>query len=231
MFRSSARPPPLFLMFYAAGGALTTFGGGGLISAILRRQSASESCGPETNVPLTFVLYQPETTPSRSDSSVLTWRGERFCMYLLSGERSKNLRREGFRLILRATVRSTLAREPGKIRKYRRNHITMMSVVRRQASCVQIQDVARLGGGLRPRRGGNREKLLFQKGLPVAQILCVVLNLRQSPPDVSRSLSGHATVLVEIERLLSHWARLRRSAAHPTDRPSRWKSSPSSNRA
>src|SRR5437660_4827466 len=53
---------------------------GGLISAIFRRQSASESCGPETNVPLTFVLYQPDTTPSRSDSSVLTWRGESSCM-------------------------------------------------------------------------------------------------------------------------------------------------------
>src|SRR5258708_20366363 len=62
------------------GAALTTFAGGGLSSAIVRRQSASLSCGPETNVPLTFVLYQPDTTPSRSDSSVLTWRGERFCM-------------------------------------------------------------------------------------------------------------------------------------------------------
>jgi hypothetical protein len=48
------------------------FAGGGFSSAILRRQSASESWGPETNVPLTFVLYQPDTTPSRSDSSVLT---------------------------------------------------------------------------------------------------------------------------------------------------------------
>jgi hypothetical protein len=48
------------------------FDGGGSISAILRRQSASEACGPETNVPLTFVLYQPDTIPSRSDSSDLT---------------------------------------------------------------------------------------------------------------------------------------------------------------
>jgi hypothetical protein len=38
--------------------ALIFFNGGGSISAILRRQSASEACGPETNVPLTFVLYQ-----------------------------------------------------------------------------------------------------------------------------------------------------------------------------
>jgi hypothetical protein len=27
-----------------------------------------------------LVEYQPETTPRRSDSSVLTWRGERSCM-------------------------------------------------------------------------------------------------------------------------------------------------------
>jgi hypothetical protein len=32
------------------------FLGDGSSSAISRRQSASESCGPETNVPLTFVL-------------------------------------------------------------------------------------------------------------------------------------------------------------------------------
>src|ERR1700752_856637 len=72
---------------------------GGSISAILRRQSASDSCGPETNVPLTFVLYQPDTTPSRSDSSILTWRGERFCMCLLSNERPKDSEREKIRLI------------------------------------------------------------------------------------------------------------------------------------
>jgi len=46
--------------------------GGGSISAILRRQSASDSCGPDTKVPLTLVEYQPETTPRRKDSSVLT---------------------------------------------------------------------------------------------------------------------------------------------------------------
>ena len=46
--------------------------GGGLISAILRRQSASEECGPETKVPLTLVEYQPDSTPRRSDSSVMT---------------------------------------------------------------------------------------------------------------------------------------------------------------
>src|SRR5229473_3315186 len=123
-------------------------------------------------------------------------------------------------------LRSTLVREPDKIRKYRGNHIAMMGVVRRKAGRVQVQHVARLGRGFRPRGGGNREKLVFQKGLPVAQIPCVVFNLRQGPPDVGRSLRGHATMPVEIEWLLSHSARLRRSAAHPTDRPSRWKSFP-----
>lgn len=54
--------------------------GGGLISAILRRQSASDSWGPDINVPLTLVEYHPDTTPSRTDSSNLTCRAERFCM-------------------------------------------------------------------------------------------------------------------------------------------------------
>jgi hypothetical protein len=34
--------------------------GGGSSSAIFLAQSDSESCGPETNVPLTFVLYHPD---------------------------------------------------------------------------------------------------------------------------------------------------------------------------
>jgi hypothetical protein len=63
---------PIAVSIYMTGAPFEPFAGGGLISAILRRQSASESCGPETNVPLTLVLYQPDMTPSRSDSSVLT---------------------------------------------------------------------------------------------------------------------------------------------------------------
>ena len=48
---------------YATRTILAGFAGGGSISKILLRQSASVSCGPDTNVPLTFVLYQPDTTP------------------------------------------------------------------------------------------------------------------------------------------------------------------------
>jgi len=78
--------------------------GGGSISAILRRQSASVSCGPETNVPLTFVLYHPDSTPSRSDSSILTWRGERFCIEdrFLVGARPSNA--VGFSVYWRSRV-------------------------------------------------------------------------------------------------------------------------------
>jgi hypothetical protein len=68
-------PPCARLISYAFGylaRARFATTGGGLISAILRRQSASELCGPETNVPLTLVLYQPEMTPSRSASAVST---------------------------------------------------------------------------------------------------------------------------------------------------------------
>ena len=52
----------------------------GSISAILRMQLASVSCGPDTNVPLTLIAYQPDSTPRRSASSALTCRGERFCI-------------------------------------------------------------------------------------------------------------------------------------------------------
>jgi hypothetical protein len=52
---------------YTTAAPLEPFAGGGLISAILRRQSASVSCGPETNVPLTFgaVPARYDTEPQR----------------------------------------------------------------------------------------------------------------------------------------------------------------------
>src|SRR5690348_9939186 len=52
----------------------------GSISAILRMQSAAVLCGPDTNVPLTLITYQPDSTPRRRASSALTCLGERFCM-------------------------------------------------------------------------------------------------------------------------------------------------------
>jgi hypothetical protein len=72
---------------------------GGSISAILRRQSASESWGPETKVPLTLVEYQPDTTPRRSDSSFLMCRGERFCIGCFRLGRSTVHRTRGMRCV------------------------------------------------------------------------------------------------------------------------------------
>jgi len=90
--------------------------GFGSISAILRRQSDSVSCGPETKVPLTLVEYQPDSTPRRSASSVLTCRGERFCIGLLSVGRSRSRRTadglQVFRLVQlspQSLVRSAMA--------------------------------------------------------------------------------------------------------------------------
>src|SRR5665213_2224731 len=62
------------------GGQNFFLAGGGLSSRIFDRQSSCVVWGPVTKVPLTLVEYQPETTPRRSDSSVLTWRAERICM-------------------------------------------------------------------------------------------------------------------------------------------------------
>lgn len=114
------------------------FAGGGLISAILRRQSASESWGPETNVPLTFVLYQPDTTPSQSASSVLTWRGKRFCMECKLSNGAFDFRSsagENFRSFGEQPG-SALPGEPGKIRKDGRHQVAMMGVVRSKPSGV-----------------------------------------------------------------------------------------------
>ena len=46
--------------------------------------------------------------------------------------------------------RSTVIREPGKVRKDGGHQIAMMGIVRSQPRGVQIEDVARLGGGFRP---------------------------------------------------------------------------------
>src|ERR1700754_2082484 len=74
------------------------FTGIGSISAILLRQSDSVSCGPETKVPLTLVEYQPDSTPRRSASSVLTCRGERFCIGCFRlDDRDRVERRKGFK--------------------------------------------------------------------------------------------------------------------------------------
>src|ERR1700756_923074 len=126
--------------------------------------------------------------------------------------------------------RGALSIFPGEARKvlqYRRNEISVAAVLRRQTGGIQIQDIARLGDGLRPGRGGNRQQLVFNNGLPIAQIPCVLFNLSQRATKVGCLLSSHAAVLVEIERFVSHRACLRRSAAHPTDRPSRSIFSPS----
>src|ERR1700751_5549260 len=97
----------------------------------------------------------------------------------------------------------------------------MTAVLRRQSRSIEIQNIARFGGRIRPRISRYRQQLAFEACLPLAKVSCVALDLRQRAPEVGRFLSGHATVLVEIERFVSHRARLRRSAAHRTDRPSR----------
>jgi hypothetical protein len=53
---------------------------GPLSSPILRTQSASVACGPVTNVPLTFVPYQPDSTPRRVASGVPTCRCRSSCI-------------------------------------------------------------------------------------------------------------------------------------------------------
>src|SRR5258708_35405912 len=64
--------------------------------------------------------------------------------------------------------------------------------------------MARLGRGFRPRRCRNRQKLAFEYLLSIARLAGAVAGARQNPPDLGGFLCGHAAVLVEIERLVSH---------------------------
>ena len=87
--------------------------------------------------PLTFVEYQPDTTPSLATLR-LTCRGERFrIMYLHSLFVSK-ARKE---LSILGTIkfapgRSAFTVEPGKVRKDSRDEVAVMRIGRRQASRV-----------------------------------------------------------------------------------------------
>ena len=54
--------------------------------------------------------------------------------------------------------------QSGKVLEDGRDEIAMASVVRRQVRGVEIQDVARLRGRLRPRSGGMRQQLVFETG-------------------------------------------------------------------
>lgn len=55
--------------------------------------------------------------------------------------------------------------------------------------------------------------------LPIAQGHCVVLDVRQNTPDVSRFLCSHSAVLVEIEWLVTHEARRHQCAERQPNRP------------
>src|SRR6267142_1755853 len=56
--------------------------------------------------------------------------------------------------------------------------------------------------------------------LPADRALCVVLDVCQNSPAVGGFLCGHATVFVEIERLVTHGVRSRQCAVPRKDRPS-----------
>src|SRR6185295_13806111 len=198
------------------------FAAGGLISAILRKQSASEECGPETKVPLTLVEYQPDSTPRRSDSSVMTWRGERFCIrcFRFCAVRSG---RNGW-MKLAAVVGRTLScsgffpGKPGEIGKHRGHEVAVMGVGRRETGRIQVEHVTRLRYRLGPRGCRYGEQLDFDHALLVAQQFCVGLDLGDHAADIGGLLRRHAAMLVEFDRDLSHAAHSRRCVSRRTDR-------------
>ena len=108
--------------------------------------------------------------------------------------------------IRKTPISSALVGEPDKIGKDGRDQIAVMGISARKFRGIQIHDVPRLGGGLRPRLSLNRQQLAFQHLLPLAQLPCVGFNLGKRTPDVGGFLRGHAAMFIEIERLVTHEA-------------------------
>ena len=68
----------------------------------------------------------------------------------------------------------------------------------------QLQQVARLGGRLRPSFGGRRQQEVFDFVPVTAQRRLVGLDFGQLAPLVGRLLGRHAAVLIEVDRLVGH---------------------------
>ena len=69
----------------------------------------------------------------------------------------------------------------------------------------ELYEVLRLGGGLRPGLCRSDQKKSFELFLATSQGRLIGLKLMAVPtPNVCRFLSGHAAVLVEVDRAVRH---------------------------
>lgn len=107
---------------------------------------------------------------------------------------------------------SVFARQPDEIVEQRRDQRAVSRILGGQAGGIEVEQMARLHCGLRPGRRGHGHHAVFEIGLALAQIPDLGLDLAQGAAQVGGFLRGHAAVLVEIDRLLSHWPMLASAA-------------------
>src|SRR6516164_10425086 len=78
----------------------------------------------------------------------------------------------------------------------------------------EVQEVTGLFSRPMPICRGRRQQVRFQFGLPKAQCFFVRLDIRQEPAQFGRFLRGHATMLIELDRLIGHDRALRRASGY-----------------
>lgn len=100
---------------------------------------------------------------------------------------------------------SALAAEPGEIVEQGGHQRAVARVFGWQAGGVEVEQIARFRGRVRPRRGGHGEQLVLEIGLPFAQLPDMALDFGQRAAQIGCLLRGHAAVLVEIDGMVSHW--------------------------
>ena len=97
---------------------------------------------------------------------------------------------EWFAVVRHTTIGSAFLGEPGKVSKYGCDKIAMTGVGGSQPPGVQIQDVARLGGGLRP---GSRDFAASEsRTSDPTLLLCMGLTVRFFDTISYRILTGSA---------------------------------------
>src|SRR6266702_1447151 len=101
-----------------------------------------------------------------------------------------------------------LAAEPHEIVEQRGHQRAVAGVLSWQAGGIEVEQVARLHRGLRPRPRGHRHHAVFAIGLARAQLTDMGLDLGQRAAQIGRLLGGHAAMLVEIDRNVRHKAAL-----------------------
>src|SRR4051794_16701797 len=103
-------------------------------------------------------------------------------------------------------MRRFIFAQPFEIVEDRGDEFLPSRIQTRWARCENLEQVARLAGGLRPGRGRGNKKLVFEVRLTRPQVLLVRLDLGRKPANVGCLLRGHAAVAVEVYRwFVDHW--------------------------